>query len=1007
MSTLSFHSSSVTRVIESTAGSSLRFDVRLMPPSNRQVTVQYATSNGSATSMLSDATGGADYAITNGTLTFSAGQTSRAIEVEVTDDMLDETAEALTLTLSNAMNAGLQGGASTLAETGIIDDNDVPEVFVMVAPSSVAEGNTATFTFTANPTPAQNLTVAFTGTGDKFIDGTLPSAVTFGIGSATESFSVAAYMNDRDDDGGMVSVTLNSVTDEDSAGYRLGSPTAATLTITDDEAMSELYFHSDSIARVTEGCEPCLRFEVRLSPPSSKSVSVRYATSNGHFESGASFADAEHSHDYTALSGMFTLSPGKTSMPITVSVEDDKHVEAVEALTLTLSEATNAAMKGGSPTLSTVGIIDDNDVPQLSVAAMQPEIIEGQMAMFVFSAHASPSTDMTMEVNIAETGDFIAGSPLTAMTMTPGQTSITYALRTEDDDRDEPDGEITATLIKGNGYNYNPDKYTSRVKVKDNDEAPAVDDSKDRILPYVAAAFADTTASLIADRIDNVFSGGGQAGLSLEGSGLTEYLALQAPAMHGQPFAPNMPGEFSYGFPVDEGEEGSTGPMATFWGRSFRQDLRLDDERRSLQFAGIVSGGIIGVDFASAERVGGISLIRSSSELDFMDNGVAGVHRTDITGIYPYIGRSWESGARLWGTLGVALADISREYEDEQVPAPRRIRDARLYSFGFGGYDPLMISTEGRGRALRLGLVADAVAVRLLYADAIRLRLGMELDQDIRFDSGGGFGSKLELTYRQDFGDALQGGGVELGGGLSFDFPSAGLQFDLNARALLDHEDGAAREWGADIGFTWVSGNDGRGLSLSLMPVWGAANSRDQQLWGGGISDFDPISGGLTAESSQGFRYTMELKYGIPVLQGDDLLQLYARRNTGNAYGNLVLGASLGIGDTFTAGVETVIGGERDSWDAALASGLPAISQRTGYYLPFMLSPRGRYDRYITPGSLGYDMLVRPAGSLYQVYDPYALQPQDFFGSLYSNPLSGQPETEDGRRAYIRYQRRF
>ena len=77
---------------------SINFAVTLDQATSRQVTVDYATANGSATA-------GADYTATNGTLTFASGDTSKTVRVPVLDDAVDEGAETLTLRLSNASGA--------------------------------------------------------------------------------------------------------------------------------------------------------------------------------------------------------------------------------------------------------------------------------------------------------------------------------------------------------------------------------------------------------------------------------------------------------------------------------------------------------------------------------------------------------------------------------------------------------------------------------------------------------------------------------------------------------------------------------------------------------------------------------------------------------------------------------------------------------------------------------------------------------------------------------------
>jgi chitinase len=82
------------------------FVVTLAQPSNQPVTVQYATSNGTATD-------GADYLPATGTLTFAPGETSKTISVVVFGDTVIEGAESFQVTLSSPAGATIGDGTGT------------------------------------------------------------------------------------------------------------------------------------------------------------------------------------------------------------------------------------------------------------------------------------------------------------------------------------------------------------------------------------------------------------------------------------------------------------------------------------------------------------------------------------------------------------------------------------------------------------------------------------------------------------------------------------------------------------------------------------------------------------------------------------------------------------------------------------------------------------------------------------------------------------------------------
>ena len=96
----------------------LRFDVSLDRAAAGPVTVDYATSDVTAT---------ADYTATSDTLTFAAGEISKTVSVAVLDDAHDEGTETLTLTLSNARGAAIDDGTAT---GRIINTDPMPKAWM-------------------------------------------------------------------------------------------------------------------------------------------------------------------------------------------------------------------------------------------------------------------------------------------------------------------------------------------------------------------------------------------------------------------------------------------------------------------------------------------------------------------------------------------------------------------------------------------------------------------------------------------------------------------------------------------------------------------------------------------------------------------------------------------------------------------------------------------------------------------------------------------------------------
>ena len=92
--------------VQEAEGAVLVFTATLSHASSRTVTVDYATSDGTAVA-------GSDYTAASGALTFNAGDTSQTVQVTVLTDSEDESQETLTLTLSNPSQATLDDATGT------------------------------------------------------------------------------------------------------------------------------------------------------------------------------------------------------------------------------------------------------------------------------------------------------------------------------------------------------------------------------------------------------------------------------------------------------------------------------------------------------------------------------------------------------------------------------------------------------------------------------------------------------------------------------------------------------------------------------------------------------------------------------------------------------------------------------------------------------------------------------------------------------------------------------
>ena len=191
---------------------SVEFEVTISAASDQPVTVDYATSDGTATA-------GQDYTATSSTLSFPANSTSSlTISVPVIDDTIDEEEqETFTLTLSNASGGELVGGVMTLSVTGTITDNDDPQVTVSFGESaySAAEGATTTIKLTLSVDPEREVVIPLASTdqgGANSADYSgVPASVTFNSEETSKSFTFTAVDDEIDDDGESVQLAFGTL----------------------------------------------------------------------------------------------------------------------------------------------------------------------------------------------------------------------------------------------------------------------------------------------------------------------------------------------------------------------------------------------------------------------------------------------------------------------------------------------------------------------------------------------------------------------------------------------------------------------------------------------------------------------------------------------------------------------------------------------------------------------------------------------------------------------------
>ena len=442
------------------AAATLSFAVGLDAASGKQVTVDYAEGTGGT------AAAGTDYtALTAGTLTLAAGETSRTLDVAVAGDADDEGNETVVVALSAPVNATL----GTAEGTGTIVDDDGGPALSISSPR-VAEGDSgdATLRFTVRLSPAneRQVTVAWadagTGTAASGTDyaALAGGTLTFAAGETVKTVDATVRGDGTDEPDETVVVALSGPSD---ATLGTGSGTG---TIADDDPAPAVSISSPRVAEGDRG-EATLAFAVTLDAASGKQVTVAWAD--------AGTGTAASGTDYTALAGgTLIFAPGETVKTVDAAVRGDPVDEADETVAVALSAPVNARLG----TASGAGTILDDDASTISISST--EVAEGDSgdATLRFAVTLSTPSAGPVEVAWADagTGAATSGTDYAALaggtlTFAAGETVKTLDVTVKGDTDDEPNETVVLTLSGAVGAVLGTSSGTGTIR---DDDGPAI-----------------------------------------------------------------------------------------------------------------------------------------------------------------------------------------------------------------------------------------------------------------------------------------------------------------------------------------------------------------------------------------------------------------------------------------------------------------------------------------------------------------------------------------------------
>lgn len=355
--------------------------------------------------------------------------------------------------------AAAPGALSKAARSQSTSTTSLPTVTVTATDAAASEDGPdgGEFTVTRTGSKAAALTVAYTvgGTAGASDYEPLSGSVVIAAGKASAKVEVEPLADSTVESAETVVLTLT-----DGAAYDLGTPSSATVTITDGTRPLVTVTAPDAAAG--EGGNPGT-FRIARTGPTTAALTVSY-TMNGTAAAG----------DYTLtkaaviLTGSVTIDAGQSSVDVTLNPVEDTAAEPAETAVMTLSAA--GAYSLGTPKTATV-TIEDNDAVTVAVAATDAVAAEGGNTGTFRITRTGPTT-AALTVAYTMSGTAANGSDYALLTgsasIPAGSSFVDVTLTPTDDGVVESAETAVMTLAAGAGYAIGTPS-SATVNIADND----------------------------------------------------------------------------------------------------------------------------------------------------------------------------------------------------------------------------------------------------------------------------------------------------------------------------------------------------------------------------------------------------------------------------------------------------------------------------------------------------------------------------------------------------------
>ena len=518
--------------------------------------------------------------------------------------------------------------------------------------------------------------------------------------------------------------------------------------------------------------------------------------------------------------------------------------------------------------------------PGFSVADAQANESSGAPLRFVVTLDAAAEEAVSVRY-LTSDGTARAGADYVAahgaLRFAPGETEKTVEVRVLSDSHDEGSETITLSL-----------SHASGARLADAHAAGTIVNTDPMPNAWIAR-FGRTVAEQAIDAVEERLSAPREAGPSgtLAGQPLhgqaqtapgdvhatetTQSLETLAGWLGG---AGERDGPYSFGthtlsglevlsissFSLTRGTPESG--FAAFWGRG--SVTRFDGREGEMSLDGEVASAMLGADFSRDGLLGGLMLSHSRGEGGYHAPSDNGTVESTLTALFPYGRYALSDRVSVWGMAGYGEGTLTLTPEGQAPLRPDM--DFLMGALGArgvlldGGHEGPTLAAKSDAYAVRSStdaLTGSAGNLEASQTDVTRVRVALEGSRPFGLGGGAVLTPSLELGVRHDGGDAETGSGVEVGAGIRY--AAEPFSIEGQVHALIAHEESGYEDWGASGALRVSPSPSGRGLSLSLAPVWGSASPGAERLW----SARDATAFALGQDADAQGRLEAELGYGV------------------------------------------------------------------------------------------------------------------------------------------------